>query len=227
LTHPEADHLTGLIPVMDKYKVQMFLAGPEGNTTAAYASLTEKLQSFCRVSPCEPPRGRLANPYAGEKIELGEITMETLWPEREWVISKLSNYPIANYKSSQEGAVLGATTNHAKLNDFSLVFLLKYKNLAVLLMGDADAKIQDEIMTASPLEEVDILKFPHHGSKTGIREDFLQKISPKEAVISVGKNSYGHPSKEALDLLEKYGVTVKRTDLEGDIKMVLDEKRGF
>jgi competence protein ComEC len=105
-----------------------------------------------------------------------------------------------------------------KLNDFSLVLLLRRRNFAGLLMGDADSRVQDEIMADNNLPKVDLLKFPHHGSKTGLREDFLAMIKPKEAVISVGKNSFGHPTQEALELLKKYGVRVKRTDLEGEIK---------
>ncbi len=120
--------------------------------------------------------------------------METLWPEREWVASKISN---------SEG-VLGASTS-GHLNDFSLVFLLSFRNKKVLLMGDADSRVQSRMIglqeTVNSLSGIDILKFPHHGSKTGMTEEFLEAISPKGAVISVGKNSYGHPTKEALDLL--------------------------
>lgn len=245
LTHPEADHLTGIIPVMDKYQVDYFLTGPEGNNSAAFAALESRIKNL-------ESRIKIINPYTGEKIQLGEIQMQTLWPEREWVAEKLeagsvvedflalspsNTLGINSVEGSprqderrlkpaittDSGAVLGAQTSHSKLNDFSLVFLLEYKNFSVLLMGDADSRIQNEIINAesnqlSAVSNIDILKFPHHGSKTGIREDFLQKIAPKEAVISVGKNSYGHPTSEALDLLQKYGIKTRRTDEEGDIK---------
>ncbi len=49
-------------------------------------------------------------------------------------------------------------------------------------------------------------------------KEFLEEISPKEAVISVGKNSYGHPTSEALDMLKSLNVKIRRTDLEGDIE---------
>lgn len=200
LTHPEADHLTGLISVLDKYRVNYFLTGPEGNSSAGYLELEKKIlgTETCKATPCKAGRGYLVNPYAGEKIKLGEIELDSWWPEREW-------------------AVLGASTE-TKLNKFSLVFLLKYKDFKVLLMGDADSQIQDDIVKVNSLMPIDILKFPHHGSKTGMRESFLQQIKPKEAVISVGKNSYGHPTQEALDLLKKYNVVIRRTDTEGEIK---------
>ncbi len=200
LTHPEADHLSGLLAVLDKYEVDFFLTGPEGNETAGYVALISKLKA-------QGSRLTLRNPYAGEKMKLGEITLESLWPEREWVASRISN----------SERVLGASTR-GHLNDFSLVFLLSFRDKKVLLMGDADSQVQKNIVLGSTNLPIDILKFPHHGSKTGMTEEFLGAISPKEAVISVGKNSYGHPTQEALNLLKEFNVIIRRTDLEGEIR---------
>lgn len=205
LTHPEADHLTGLISVLEKYEVDTFITGPEGNKSAGYQALRERLPS------------RVKNIYTGETVRIGEITLQTLWPEKQWVASKLTGCEFSNCELALvEGNVLGMSATGG-LNDFSLVFLLRYRDLDVLLMGDADSRVQDEIMAINTLFPIDILKFPHHGSKTGITEEFLAKISPREAVISVGKNSFGHPTKEALNLLEKYYVKIRRTDQEGEV----------
>jgi competence protein ComEC len=69
----------------------------------------------------------------------------------------------------------------------------------------------------------DVLKIAHHGSKTSSSEDFLKEVSPEIAVISVGKdNSYGHPTQEVLENLNKYGIKVLRTDEAGDIKIISD-----
>ncbi len=214
LTHPDNDHLAGLNDVFDKYRVRYFVSGPEGSDSGNYQNLLTKIKSLRKAA-----RGldnfKIINIYAGEKIKVGEIVFENLWPDREWVAGKL-NYESGTMSQGQD-YVLGAKTEHKNLNDFSLVFILSYQNRSVLLMGDADSRVQDEIMDLNTLAQIDILKFPHHGSKTGIREDFLAKIKPKIAVISVGKNSFGHPTQEALGLLEKYGVKIRRTDLEGEI----------
>jgi competence protein ComEC len=69
-----------------------------------------------------------------------------------------------------------------------------------------------------------VLKVAHHGSKNSSSEKFLEKVSPELAVISVGENKYGHPHKETLEILEKYGIRVLRTDLNGDIKIISDGK---
>ena len=56
-------------------------------------------------------------------------------------------------------------------------------------------------------------------------EEFLEKVSPEVAVISAGKeNRYGHPHQEVLETLNKYGITVLRTDMEGDIKIISNGK---
>ena len=213
LTHPEADHLTGLLSVLDKYKVDNFFSGPEVNNSAIAIALVEKLKVK------EKNEGlRLKSLFTGEKIVLGDISLETLWPEKNWARQKLSNIVANKNLTFISNQVLGMQVGNLKLNQFSLVFLLNYQKINVLLMGDADSSVENDVTLPSSLISLDILKFPHHGSKTGITEDFLAKIKPKEAVISVGKNSYGHPTTEALDLLKKYNVRIRRTDLEGDIR---------
>jgi len=71
----------------------------------------------------------------------------------------------------------------------------------------------------------EVLKVSHHGSKTSSGEEFIAEVSPEIAVISVGKdNKYGHPHREVLDTLTKYGIRVLRTDENGDIKIISDGK---
>jgi competence protein ComEC len=208
LTHPDADHLTGIVSVLDKYRVKYFVSGPEGSDSSTYQAF------MTRVGLGEnnaQTRGNLKviNTYAGDRIRVGDWELSTLWPTKDWLAGKVA--------LPGKGPVLGARTEHKNLNDFSLVFLAKVKDNTILLMGDADSRIQSDIVISDSLEQIDILKYAHHGSKTGMREDFLEKLNAKEAVLSVGKNNFGHPSSEALSLLEKYGVKIRRTDVEGEI----------
>jgi competence protein ComEC len=209
LTHPDNDHAAGLNAVLDQYEVECFVSGPEGSQSGSWQALLR------RVREKEKEGLRVINLYQGESLKLGLIRLESLWPDREWVLARVSGEELA--AGNQKGSVLGAKTEHKNLNDFSLVLTLRYQNKSVLLMGDADSRVQDEIMDRNTLSQIDILKFPHHGSKTGIREEFLEKIRPQVAVISVGKNSFGHPAPEVLSLLEKYGIEIRRTDKEGEI----------
>ena len=87
-------------------------------------------------------------------------------------------------------------------------------------MGDAEVSSEKEITSDI---DVDVLKVGHHGSDTSSGNSFLDKVSPKYAIISVGSNnSYGHPHKETLNRLEKIGATIYRTDLNGDIMVSTD-----
>ncbi len=200
LTHPESDHLTGLISVLDKYQVDFFFTGPEGNQTAKFDQLIDKLNQL-------KDQTKVNNIYAGEKIKLGDIVLTSIWPEKTWLESKLKQ------EADLTQTILGVSTMGG-LND--------YRGHRALLMADADSKVQKNMIISSTSLPIDILKLPHHGSKTGIAEEFLSKINPKKAVISVGKNSFGHPTQEILDLLAKYKVEIKRTDQLGTIVFNLD-----
>lgn len=192
LTHPQKDHLQGLISVLLRYTVKYFVIGVVGNKTEGYKLLIDTAQK---------KNIAVRNLYRGDKFSLGNAEFDVLWPQREWVA--------------------GASTD-TQLNDFSYFLDLKYGAFNALFPGDGDIHIQPDIMRLGDLPKVTVLKYPHHGSKTAVTREFLDKIRPDLAVISVGKNPYGHPTKEALNLLENIGVRVKRTDVSGDIEITSD-----
>lgn len=104
-------------------------------------------------------------------------------------------------------------------NDSSLVIEFNIKNTSFLIMGDAPKKIEKEILKDNPDIDTDILLVGHHGSNTSSDLSFIKKISPKEAIISCGRNNkYGHPHQEVLSILNKEHIKIRRTDLEGTIK---------
>lgn len=102
-------------------------------------------------------------------------------------------------------------------NDYSLIILYRENDFRLLLTGDASPLALNRLSEKS-LVNVDILKIPHHGSKNGLTEKFLELADPNVAVISVGNNNYyGHPSQKILDLLKAKNIQIRRTDEEGDI----------
>lgn len=108
-----------------------------------------------------------------------------------------------------------------ELNDTSLVLELDSKNTKALFTGDIGSKAEDnlaDILTS----DIDILKVAHHGSKFSSTANFLKAVRPKLAIIEVGKNSYGHPTKETLSRLNAVGAKIYRTDQNGTVKLVID-----
>ncbi|MFA5136578.1 MAG: hypothetical protein WC489_04250 [Patescibacteria group bacterium] len=102
-------------------------------------------------------------------------------------------------------------------NDLSIVVDFRFPADRFLFTGDISASVLDGIGLQS-FTGSSILKIPHHGSKYGLSSQSLINIDPQIAVISAGSNnSYGHPAKEILDMLEMHGVLIRRTDVEGDI----------
>ncbi|MCX7784105.1 MAG: ComEC/Rec2 family competence protein, partial [Meiothermus sp.] len=112
---------------------------------------------------------------------------------------------------------LGPQGREAEDNDRSLVFVLEYKGRKALFTGDAPMSAE----TLWEAEKVDILKVGHHGSDTSTGEHLLQGFRPGLALIGVGNNPYGHPTRSVLERLNQHGVEIRRTDLEGAIRITL------
>lgn len=104
---------------------------------------------------------------------------------------------------------------YSSMNNYSIVLKITYGNISFLYTGDAEALSEKEI-TADV--EADVLKVGHHGSDTSSSDDFLARVNPSYAIISVGaNNSYNHPSSSTIEKLEKYTNNIYRTDLNGSI----------
>lgn len=106
------------------------------------------------------------------------------------------------------------------LNNSSIVSKLVYGESEVLFTGDLEKEGQSELLATKPDLHADVLKVPHHGSKDSANEKFIDAVSPKYAIISVGKdNKFNHPAPSHLELLKN--IKVFRTDQDGDVKFLL------
>ncbi|MCD8204148.1 MAG: MBL fold metallo-hydrolase [Coprobacillus sp.] len=109
--------------------------------------------------------------------------------------------------------------NYGDDNDQSIVLGFNLSGTNYLFMGDATTTIEKTLMNNYNYIPCDILKVGHHGSSTSTSDEFIEWLSPKTAVISVGEgNRYGHPTDQVLTTLTNYGVEIRRTDLEGSIR---------
>ena len=117
--------------------------------------------------------------------------------------------------------VLHVGNNAKELNDASIILKVTHGDNTFLFTGDASSKVEKEILNKNI--ESDVLKVGHHGSYYSTCDEFLDKVNPKYAVISVGKgNSYKHPSFETLKKLENKNIEIYRTDEAGTIKITSD-----
>ncbi|MDQ4007538.1 MAG: ComEC/Rec2 family competence protein, partial [Actinomycetota bacterium] len=110
-------------------------------------------------------------------------------------------------------------------NNASLVLRLRHPGLRVLLTGDIEPEAQQALLRAGVDVRADVLKVPHHGSRYQDAA-FLAAVGADVAVVSAGAdNDYGHPAEETMTALRRGGARTYRTDVDGDVAVVLDEAR--
>lgn len=109
-------------------------------------------------------------------------------------------------------------------NNNALVFMLTFGEHEILFTGDIEKETEETLVATGVNLNADILKIPHHGSKTSSTSPFLNTVTPEISVISVGKgNSYGHPHSSVMERLQTCGGLVLRTDVDGRIEMVFSK----
>ncbi|MDD6273032.1 MAG: DNA internalization-related competence protein ComEC/Rec2 [bacterium] len=109
-------------------------------------------------------------------------------------------------------------------NDNSSVIYTELNNHKFLFMGDAGVGVEQDLIEKYNLQDIDVLKVGHHGSKTSSSELFIDEINPKYSIISVGKNNrYGHPNDSVLDNLENS--KIYRTDKDGSIMFKINNNK--
>lgn len=115
--------------------------------------------------------------------------------------------------------ILGPVEQTEELNDMSVICKLTVNGVDFMIPGDAEKGELSSVYNSINAEyKCDIIAMGHHGSSTSIHKSFLNAVDADVAVISCGKdNSYGHPHKEALQYIKNNGMTLYRTDYEGDV----------
>ncbi len=105
--------------------------------------------------------------------------------------------------------------NDEAINDTSIVIELEYGTTKYLFMGDASSNIERKLL--EELSKIEVLKVAHHGSNKSTSREFLHIVRPTYSIISVGKNSYGHPNSEVLERLEEIKTNLYTTQNNGTI----------
>lgn len=196
LTHPERDHMAGLIEVLKKYKIEQIL-------WTGVLRDTSEFKEWQRLIKEERARIKIAQ--AGQKITFS--TRPNLVDKYIEVLYPFENLEGQEFKNS---------------NNTSIVSRLNFNEISFLFTGDAYKSVEKELLKRGIELISDVLKVGHHGSKTSTSEEFLEKVLPEIAVVQVGENKYGHPHPEVLEILKNFDIKVLRTNQEGDIKIISD-----
>ena len=141
---------------------------------------------------------------AGDKLKIDGITISILHPTKNLI-----------------------TENSA--NNNSIVCKLEYNSFSMLFTGDIEEIAEKEILNNYKNDlsvlKATVLKVGHHGSKTSSTEEFIKAVSPKVALIGVGKNNnFGHPNENVIQRIEQLGTKVYRTDINGEISITVNHK---
>ena len=107
-------------------------------------------------------------------------------------------------------------------NELGLTILCSAGEFDTLITGDMDSRTERVLVSSYPLPDIEVLLVGHHGSRYSTSEELLETVTPEVGVVSVGSNSYGHPTRDALLRLTDVGVTVYRTDLQGNIYITVN-----
>jgi competence protein ComEC len=192
LSHPHPDHLNGLFRVLQRFEVGAFWSSGDDGRNPEYRRLLE----LARV------RGVPAPEVA--PLALGAARVEPLGP----------------FLDGQIGAPPGLT-----VNDASLILRIAFARRALLFAGDLEADGEGELVGRRALgQEVasDILKVPHHGSRTSSSDELLDAVAPKLAVISLGwRNQFHFPAPEVLARYAARGTRTLRTDRDGAVTVTV------
>ena len=198
-THLDSDHVGGLLGALDRYRAGV--VAHSGNSQAA-AALHPQWAGVLRDR--EHP---VAVIHAGHHIQLGrKVTLETLYPP-------------------PEGLPAGVEKN---ANNGSLALRLEYGEVSFLLTGDIEADAERHLAAvAGDKLRADVLKVAHHGSRSSTTQSFLERVNPRSAVISAGRdNRYGHPHGDVMQRLESSigAEQVFLTARDGTVEYISDGK---
>jgi competence protein ComEC len=193
LTHPDSDHITGLVGVLERYQVDTVVFRAMERDDEVY-------DQWLKLLTIEDAAIHQGEAGLGLTLDQG-LEMTVLHP----------------------GVELFAGTT-ADSNNNSIVTRLVYGQVSVLLTGDIEAVVEQQLVRDGAMLASIVLKAAHHGSCTSTTETFLEAVDPEVVVISVGTdNDFGQPCAEVLERLE--GLLVFRTDEDGVVEVISDGGR--
>lgn len=194
VTHPDQDHIGGLVTVLQEIPVSHAVLTGQEHTTQTYEAFLEEISRLRNAGQLTPIKARRGTPLNLDPA----LNVEVLAPG--------------------DDVVATGDTNNA-----SIVIRLTYGTVSFVFTGDAEEDEEDWILAQGGNVRAQVLKVSHHGSKNGTGEAWLQAVSPEVAMISVGAdNRYDHPSSQVIERLARRKIKIYRTDQQGTITVITD-----
>lgn len=191
-----------------------------------------KIDYIVGTHPHKDHLGGLAyviNNFDFEKIFMPNVTItNSYFKNIQTAIKKKGRtvtdfYPGESFKLGEASFTILGPINSEKdeLNTYSMVIKVVYKDTKFLFEGDALVSNEKDMLNKGMDLSADVLKVSHHGNRDSTSQDFLNKVNPKYAVISVGKG-FGLPHKETMEKLQNKRIEVYRTDQAGTVVATSD-----
>lgn len=201
ITHPHEDHIGGAKTVFERFDVLSFYRP---------TIYSESEKDFYETS--------LGEEYADSLMICNTVVFTQMI-----LASQSENCTTVFFSFVDLPVILGSNYSltfltpqkivYNNFNNYSPMIMLEYFDNTLLFAGDAETEIENEYLGLGINKTIDVLKVGHHGSSTSSSQNFLNRIMPNYAVISVGKgNKYNHPTKSTLTKLEDIGAMIYRTD---------------
>jgi competence protein ComEC len=196
LSHPHPDHMNGLIAILKKFEVAAVWESGLDTDLPGY-------DEFRAVMRDRKIRNRLVS-ADDPPMMLGEAMISVLHPGRGF--------------DAHDRQAFAAENNR------SLVVQIRSEGRSLLFTGDIGIEAEHRILGNIREMKTDLVKVPHHGSKSSSSEDFVSQTRPEVAVVTVGRgNLYHHPSDEVLAHYERIGAQICRTDIDGAVTITVNK----
>ena len=197
ISHFDLDHYGGCVDVLKRYDVKNIITNGDEKGYDSYWLAWDEVSR-------------------AENADIIPITTS-----RSWVIASST----LDFFNPDANLVFANANDKTDSNNQSIVLKLSHASTTVLFAGDMETPLENALLlqfcSSTPVDcpalKVNVLKIGHHGSDSSSGEKFLSAVNPNKAVVSVGKNSFGHPSLRVLRKLERIGADILRTDETGDV----------
>lgn len=196
LTHPDKDHIAGLVEVLKKYSVDGIIWTGVKHSSAIYQEWVRLIEEK-KVPEFFAEKGYVIHFGNGVRFE---------------ILAPFESFKGKSAKETNDTSIVG--------------MLIHGDNTFLLTGDSEKITEYRLLLESPQAIDADVLKVGHHGSKTSSSQEFLQFVSPDIAVIQVGaRNRYGHPTQEVLDRLAALGAHIVRTDIDGDVTLISDGEK--